>query len=935
MRTHLSLRRVVASWAVATLVATVPAIVSAQSTATLVGVVLDSSGAALPGATVEVASPALIGGARTTVTSDDGRYHVVDLRPGDYTVTFSLGGFQTVRREHVVLTTAITTTVDATLAIGTLDEAITVRGGAPVIDTRSGTTERPLNQELIEGIPVGRIPNVAVMLVPGAVTARPDVGGSETGQTAGVSIHGSQTRDLVWNTDGLDMTSNTGSGGVSGQYPNQGAYQEIVVQTRALPAEIGAGGVSVNMITKDGGNRFRGELFSTYTSGALQGNNVSDDQRARGLTAPSAMDAFNDLNGGVGGPIKPDALWFYGSARRFQVDRFEANTFNPDGSQALDENYIWNATGKLTWQINRANRLTSFVDYNYKLREHRRQTTAAYQFVSPEASYYSPLWGPVANTKWTSTLGSNLLLDAGFSWYYVPWSLDYQPDLAADALPRVDIAQSTLTGAPPPAMLRATQERRTWSAVVSWLPRWRGEHQVRTGVQVQHAPYGQVFDSLDHGDLVARYRNGVPDSVTVYNTPVSTDMSQLEVSVFVQDSWAITPRLTINPGLRFERHTGSLGEQSAAAGQFVPARSFEAQSNIVAWNTVVPRIAASFDLSGRGRTVVKASASQYAQRQGSQLIDQFNPLRQNTENRSWSDRNGDLIPQLDEIGPGQGGLDRGATVRIAPGLKRPTQWEYSASLEHQLADDFAVAVSWFRRDYRDLTAVVNLAVSPDDYTPLEITNPLDGTPFTIYNQSAASIGRVDNALINSDLLAQRYQGVEATVTRRFAGGLALFGGVTFGKNTANTSASTNPNDRINSEGDDLLDSRVIVNLSAIYQLPWQLQAAAHFAHYDGQPLRRIYTVTRTVAPTLRQVSQDVLLLPTGEERKPDQSLLDLRLGRRFSLGRGLTVEPLLEVYNVLNENASVTEVEQVGAALGRISRNVDARLLRLGVKVQF
>ena len=219
-----------------------------------------------------------------------------------------------------------------------LDETITVRGGAPVIDTRSGTSERPLNQELLEGIPVGRIPNVAVMLVPGAVTARPDVGGSETGQTAGVSIHGSQTRDLVWNTDGLDMTSNTGSGGVSGQYPNQGAYQEIVVQTRALPAEIGAGGVSVNMITKDGGNRFRGELFGTYTSGALQGDNVSDEQRARGLTAPSATDVFYDLNAGVGGPIAADALWFYGSARRFRVDRFEASTFNPDGSQALDEN---------------------------------------------------------------------------------------------------------------------------------------------------------------------------------------------------------------------------------------------------------------------------------------------------------------------------------------------------------------------------------------------------------------------------------------------------------------------------------------------------------------------------------------------------------------------------------------------------------------------
>ncbi len=165
-----------------------------------------------------------------------------------------------------------------------------------MIDVRSGTSERALHQELIEGIPVGRIPNVAVMLVPGAVTARPDVGGSETGQTAGVSIHGSQTRDLVWNTDGLDMTSNTGSGGVSGQYPNQGAYQEIVVQTKALPAEIGAGGVSVNMITKDGGNRFRGDLFGTFTNSSLQADNVSDEQRERGLVAPSATDVFYDLN---------------------------------------------------------------------------------------------------------------------------------------------------------------------------------------------------------------------------------------------------------------------------------------------------------------------------------------------------------------------------------------------------------------------------------------------------------------------------------------------------------------------------------------------------------------------------------------------------------------------------------------------------------------
>ncbi len=908
---------------------------AAQQAASIVGVVADESGAPLPGVMVQISSPALIERVRTAATTTDGRFQVVDLRPGDYVVTFELTGFQTVRREKIPLSTGFTATVNATLPVGGLSEQVVVRGGAPVIDARSSTTERALTQELLEGIPVGRVPNVAVLLAPGAVTARPDVGGSESGQTAGISIHGSQTRDLVWNTDGLDMTSNTGSGGVSGQYPNQGAYQEIVVLTRALPADVGAGGVSVNMVTKDGGNRFRGDFFGTFTNKDLQSDNVSAAQVARGLIAPSATNVFYDLNGGLGGPIARDRLWFFGSARRFRVDRFEASTFNPDGSRALDENLIWNTSGKVTWQITPANRLSGFVDYNYKVRDHRRQTTAAYQFVSPDASYYSPLGGPVANVKLTSALRQNVLFDTGFSWYYVPWSLDYQPGLAADALPRIDIAQSTLTGAPTPSMVRANQERRTWSGTVSWLPRWRGEHQVRTGVQYQLAPYGQTFDSLGHGDLVARYRNGAPDSVIVYNTPVRTSLEETELALFLQDAWTIANRLTVNAGVRYERHIGSLNEQSAAAGDFVAARTIPAQRGLVTWNTTVPRLALSYDLVGNGRTVLKASVSQYGQRQGSQLVDQFNPMRQNTEVRTWVDANGDRLPQAAEIGPGQGGLDRGATVRIDPGLRRPTQWEATASVEREIADDFSVAVSYFYRNYRDLTAVVNVAVAATDFTPVTITNPLDGQPFTIYNQSAASIGKVDNLLTNAAALDQRYRGVEATVNRRYGSNLTLFGGVTVGWNRVAGSASRNPNDVINTEGFDLLDARVIANFSALYRLPWALDVSSHAAFYTGQPLRRIYTVTRTVLPELRQASQDVNLLPAGAVRKPDQTLVDVRIGRRFRAAYGVTAEPLFEIFNLLNENASVQEVEQVGTALGRISRNIDGRLVRFGVKLTF
>jgi hypothetical protein len=909
---------------------------AAQSSSSIVGVVRDATGAAVPGVTVEVASPALIERQKVVVTEGDGTYRVVDLRPGKYTVTFTLPGFQTVRRENVELNTAFTATVDATLTVGGVEEQVTVTGGAPLIDTRSGTSERPLTRELLEGIPVGRIPNVAVMLVPGATTARPDVGGSETGQTSNASIHGSQGRDLVWNTDGLNMTSNTANGGLSGQYPNQGAYEEVVVQTRALPAEVGAGGVSVNLVSKDGSNTFRGDLFTTYTGDSLQSSNVTSEQRDRGLVAPSSTKTFYDLNVGAGGRIVKDALWFYGSARRFRIDRYEANTFNPDKTQSLDENLIWNATGKLTWQVNSANRLSGFVDYGNKLREHRRELTSIYQFISPEASYRSPLGGPVANVKLYSTIRPTLLLETGFSWYYVPWSLDYQPGLAADALPRIDLAQSTLSGAAAPSMTLAVQERRTTSAILSYLPSWRGgAHQIKVGVQAEQSPYEQDYDTLGHGDLIARYRNGVPDSVLVYNTPVNTNLNQLELAAFVQDSWTIAQRLTINAGVRFERLTAGVNEQSAPAGQFVPERHFDAQPNVIEWNNAVPRLSVAYDLTGSSKTVVKGSISQFTQRQGASLVNQFNPMRQNSEVRTWKDANGDLIPQFLEIGPGQGALDRGATVRVSPDLVRPTQWEATASVEQQVSGNLSFSVSYFHRRYHNLTAVVNTAVSADDYSPLVITNPLDGEPFTVYNQSAASIGHVDNVLLNSDLLTQEYDGVDVTVNRRFDENLTLFGGVTVGRNKAATSASRNPNDLINSSGYDPLDSRVILNLSGIYRLPWAVNFSSHFAYYSGQPLRRVYTISPSIVPGLRQTNQDVLLVPTGTYRKPDQTLLDVRLGRRFTGPTGISFEPQIEVYNLLNENGSLTEVEQVGASLGRISRNIDGRLVRFSLRVGF
>jgi outer membrane receptor protein involved in Fe transport len=187
---------------------------------------------------------------------------------------------------------------------------------------------------------------------------------------------------------------------------------------------------------------------------------------------------------------------------------------------------------------------------------------------------------------------------------------------------------------------------------------------------------------------------------------------------------------------------------------------------------------------------------------------------------------------------------------------------------------------------------------------------------------------------NFDTIGSNYDGFEISFDRRFANNFSLFGGYTLGSHKECTSASTNPNDRIYSCGQHLFDSTHIGNVSGLYRLPGAVMLSGHYQYKTGQPLRRTFTVTRAQVPTLTQVNQLVNLAPAGEFRRETLALLDFRVSKRFTAG-ATTFEPTLDVYNVLNENAAISEVETVGPALGRISRNVDGRTFRFGLKLQF
>src|SRR2546430_612012 len=285
----------------------VPAVALAQSATTgaIAGVVRDPTGAVLPGVTVEAVSPALIEKVRTVVTDGQGQYKIVELRPGAYSVTFTLSGFATVKREGIELSTGFTATVNADLRVGALEETITVTGASPVVDTQNVRTQNVLSRETLDTLPTNRTIQGFATLTVGATTAGAggsshDVGGNRMDQYSTVNFHGNTADDGRMLFDGMRFNNVVVAGGGASRYyfVNQADAQEVVLEVAGMSAEAETSGVHVNIVPKSGGNTFRGYFATTGNTGAMQQSNLNDDLRARGLTTVSQLKRTFDVRGG-------------------------------------------------------------------------------------------------------------------------------------------------------------------------------------------------------------------------------------------------------------------------------------------------------------------------------------------------------------------------------------------------------------------------------------------------------------------------------------------------------------------------------------------------------------------------------------------------------------------------------------------------------------
>jgi hypothetical protein len=476
----------------------------------------------------------------------------------------------------------------------------------------------------------------------------------------------------------------------------------------------------------------------------------------------------------------------------------------------------------------------------------------------------------------------------------------------------------------------------TYAGSVSYIT---GAHSLRAGTQVRTGWSQELFTM--RGDMLQITSNGVPNSVRLVNTPSGHKESGVNAGLYVEDSWRLG-RLTLNPGVRYERFVMSIPAQSAPAGTWVPARDFPAQDGIVNWNTVSPRLGASWDVFGDGRTALKGGVSRYDRLEGVTLVQPLNQRNIAFELCPWSDTNNDFIAQPSEIAfarctgslqPGLGNVD--------PGLKRPHQWEYTVMVQRQVGSNTSVSIGYYGRRFGDLYETLNAAVPPSAYTPVTIVNPLTSQPLTIYNQDPATRNLVRNVVMTIPELEQHYNGVEFQLNTRMRSA-TVFGGLTIGRDYGDqdtppaplTTDWNNPNNRINNRGALGFDSTYQIRGGFSYQLPAGVQLSGSIRESTGQPQVRVYPVTTSLVPGLTQVTQNVQVAARGDFRYPWVNLVDLRVAKSFR--RGTTrIEPTIDLFNVFNNDAITSAVTTIGSSLGKPSAIVMGRLLRVGGRVTF
>jgi len=847
----------------------------AQST--ISGVVKDTSGAVVANATVEAASDVLIERTRTVSTNTEGRYAIVDLRPGSYVVTVTAPGFSALK-QTIVVPANVAVPVDAELRVGTVGETVNVEARVATVDVENTAHPETLTRTEMDALPTGRYMQSIASYVPGAHLNLPDIGGSQQIEQNYVSVHGNGSAQDVYMFDGM-LINTTYLDGAIQQYVDNEVIQETTYQASNNPLDASGGGMYTNIIPKEGGNRYHGDFFAGGSGGSnfWQGNNLDQTTALRGLGAQDKTVKIEDFDGSFGGPIMRDKLWFLLSGRR-QVTFTQAGASTyPSGAPGIQQGFITSGSGRLTYQLNAKNKISAFWLRDWKNKPIEIVDGGQEGYVPADPSVASTLRHNdpyyIAQAKWSSTWSPKWITELGFTISQLNYVDIYQSGI--NQAPFTD-QWYALTTARDQGTLRRYfagrsnqyfQTRRTFfTANTTYVT---GSHQIKFGWQYSYGPYH--LSVTENGDGYTTFTNGVPTSFTALNTPYyQWPHLNADLGLFAMDTWRFG-RFALTAGIRWEYLSGEVEAENAPAGRFVGPRNVpqitcSTVKGMSCWKDWAPRVGLVYDVFGNHKLALKAGFGKYNDQYSTGFTNNFNPMAPLSLPVTWTAAGANLpqcatvtvtglaapnpgcfptggfngagaVPGLGagtlgaSTNPTFGSVAAGTGIALDPNWHRDYNFQYNAGIQQELTGGVTLNFNWYRRSVYQQTLITNSAVPFSSWVPTTITNPLDGKPITFFDlPAAAPAPSTYQTNAPQSLVKNVYTGFETSVVARLPRGMFAVFGWTIDRDldrfcdmSAGTSTTVNGN-RLNDPNSlrycDMF-GELFQNLGAVPSPPWQ------------------------------------------------------------------------------------------------------------------
>lgn len=936
---------------------------------TIHGTVKDESGAAMPGVTVTLSSPSLQVGQILAVSESEGNYRFGELPTGLYRIAFELPGFRMYVLSEFRLTIGFVARVDATMAVGGLEESITVTGTSPVVDMTSTTTSVNLTQETLEAVPIGRGLQQLFAMTPGVTTNRVDVGDSWMAVRASTESYG-QTANSKIQIDGIDIADGTSTG----VYLTSLTLEEAQIRTSGNDAEVSVPGVSMVAVIKSGANQFHGSYIASFQRPELQGSNLSESLRAQGLSDTEPLRHLYDVSADLGGRLVRDKLWFYGAFVR--QDKLAgvvgfASGPGPDGKYLTGDEPLADVRARLThgalklsYQPTRRNRLIAAWQPTMKYQP---------QGLPPEPNRFRPLESTLDyrnpssmyKGELQSTLTNRMVFNvvAGYGGYladYVPWRSKFAAPVVKGNPPRLDRETGLNLGANPKTNLEYRDKWQVDSGLSMFPERLLGgQHELKVGTTIywrRNSVGWRVHPSGDYTLVFDRVNNvsGTPTEILIRNSPTQPDARAYYYAGYIKDTWRVSERVTLNLGVRIEQQKAFLPEQSKEASpQFAtlfPAASYD-RLDVLSWNTIVPRLGLAWDVANK--TVVKATFGRFANGMPDNFANAYNPLANVTMTFRWRDLdgNGDYTPGEVNLNPNGSdflSVAGASSARLNPDLKTPMTTESTIGAEREVMRNLGVRVLYVYKKVTDQYGTRNVARPRSAYNiPLTRRDPGpdgvlntadDGGTVTIYDYDRAYRGAafVQNELHNTDR-DDSFQAIEFTVTKRSSGRWGAMASFWAIKNDAwLTLFDDDPNNDLNALNEAW---EWAGNASGSYSLPLGIQLGGFVQSkvgLQGQRTNIFRAVDPDGGPRLNQLSTVTLRLePPGAQKSSAIHVVNLRASKRFSLKGGHRAQFDFDLFNLFNASAPITATFASGPSFAYATSVVPPRIARIGFRYTF